>query len=325
VSTRTKDYYDTLGVPRDASLEQIKKAYRKLALKYHPDKNPGDPSAEAKFKEAAEAYEVLSDPEKRKAYDTYGAAGLKNMGFEGFQDVGVEDIFSHFGDLFADFFGSGGRGGLGGRFRRSAGRGDSGRGASGRRGFGSTVFEEGGFGEGGFASFTAVRGADFRHRLDVSFAEAALGSSRELMLSTGGERGGQRIEVKIPAGVEDGQVLRIAGKGQPGMNGGPAGDLLLEVRVEPHPELTRDGKDVRSAVKVPLRTAVLGGTVEVPTLRGSVELKIPPGTSSDSWLRLKRQGVAGATPGDHLVRVVVTVPKRVPADLEAALKRLRED
>jgi DnaJ-class molecular chaperone len=268
--TETKDYYKSLGVSRESSPEEIQRAYRKLALKYHPDKNPGDAAAEARFKEVSEAYEVLSDPEKRKMYDLRGADGLKDMGFEGFATT--EDIFSHFGDLFGDLFGGGLRGGFG--------RQDP---------FG---------GRGWQRVATPRRGQDVRHRVTVSFEEAGLGTSRELRT---GVSGGQTLSVKIPAAVENGAVLRLAGQGLPGTDGGRHGDLLLEVHVSEHPEFTRDGLHVRSTVKVPLKTAL---------------------TSSDSVLRLRGQGIKSARgQGDHLVRVAISMPKEIPEDLRKALER----
>ena len=295
MSTTPRDYYEILGLPRSASEDDIKKAYRKLALKYHPDKNPDAAAAEKKFKECAEAYEVLSDSEKRQTYDRFGAAGLKNQGFEGFQQSSADDIFSHFSDVFSEFFdaGSGPRGG----------------------GFGH------GFPGGGFQRRPAARrGRDIRYRLSVPFVDAALGATREVTV-TDGNFEQKTISLKVPPAVEDGAVLRLGGRGEPGENGGPPGDLLLEVHVESHSEFTRDGLDVRSPVKVPLATAVLGGEMDVETLRGTISLKIPPRTSSDSWLRLKGQGIPGAdTTGDQLVRVVITVPEEIPAELEEALK-----
>ncbi len=288
-----RDYYEILGIGRSASDEEIKKAYRALALKYHPDKNKGDEQAESRFKEAAEAYEVLSDPEKRAAYDRYGSDGLRNMGFEGFQDVRTEDIMGSFSSIFGDLFGAGGAGGAG------------------------ESFSSGMFGRGEPA---ASRGSDLRQPLRVTFREAALGGSRELALPGPSEE--NRIEVRIPANVSDGQVLRIAGKGHPGANGGPGGDLLIEISVDSHHEFTRQGKNIRSSVRVPLKTAVLGGKVSVNTLREEVELAVPPGTSSDSVLRLKGQGGGGDEPGDHLVRLIVTVPDEPSDELKAALEDL---
>ena len=285
-----RDYYEILGVERGASDEEIKKAYRALALKYHPDKNKGDDEAESRFKEAAEAFEVLSDPEKRGAYDRYGDDGLRNMGFEGFQNVRTEDIMGSFSSIFGDLFGAGGAGG----------------------GFSSGMFERG--------EPSASRGADLRQPLRVTFREAALGGSRELALP--GPAGESRIEVRIPATVTDGQVLRIAGKGHPGANGGPGGDLLIEISVDSHHEFTRQGKNIRSSLKVPLKTAVLGGKVTVNTLREDVELAVPPGTSSDSVLRLKGQGAGSDDPGDHLVRIIVIVPEEPSDELKAALEKL---
>jgi molecular chaperone DnaJ len=341
-----EDYYKVLGVSKDASLEVIKKAYRKLALRYHPDKNPGDPTAEKKFKEVAEAFEVLSDPKKRKAYDERGAEGVRDMGFEGFGST--EEIFSHFGDIFGDLFGS--------RLRREQ-------------------------------QAAPRRGNDLRFAMTVPFADAALGATRELVVprhdpcpvcggtgQEGGEpavcptcrgtgqvsqkgkqRGGffsistvcptcggtgrqvgrpckechgsgvvvgqSRIQVKIPPGMKDGAVLRIAGQGEAGLGGGPRGDLLLEVAVEADPDFQRDGLDIRSKVLVPVATALLGGKVDVRTLRDSMVLTIRPGTSSDSWLRLRGQGIKSAEgQGDHLVRVVITVPKQVPEEVAKAVR-----
>ena len=340
-----EDYYATLGVSKDASVEEIKKAFRKLALRFHPDKTPGDKSAEKKFKEVSEAFEVLSDPAKRKAYDERGAAGVKDMGFEGFQNT--EEIFSHFGSLFGEFFGSG--------FRRPR---------PGPR-----------------------RGGDLRFAMTVPFREAALGSSREIAMTArevcpkcrgAGEEGGggqpcptcrgtgqtsqksrrrggffsvtsecpacggtgrvvgnrcgecggaglvvreKRISIRIPAGIADGAVLRLGGQGEAGPGGGPPGDLFIEVTVEADPGFQRDGLDIRSSAKVPLAAALLGGKVEVETLRGRAVLRIPAGTSSDSWLRLRGQGiVTPSASGDHLVRIVVTVPKDVPPEVEKAVR-----
>lgn len=297
--TGTKDYYKSLGVSRESGEEEIQQAYRKLALKYHPDKNAGDAKAEAKFKEISEAYEVLSDPEKRKMYDLRGADGLKDMGYEGFSST--DDIFTHFGDLFSDLFGGGGaRGGGGGGFGQDP------------------------FGGRGFRQRVAIprRGQDIRHRVSISFEEAALGTSRELRT---GASGGQTLSVKIPAAVDDDAVLRLSAQGQPGTNGGPQGDLLLEIQIGKHPELTRDGLHIRSTATVTVKTALLGGSVDVRTLHGTIALKIPPLTSSDALLRLRGQGIKTAKgQGDHLVRVAISMPKELPDDVKKALEELPE-
>ncbi len=339
------DYYKTLGVSKDASAEEIRKAYRKLALRYHPDKNPGNASAEKKFKEVSEAFEVLSDPAKRKAYDERGTAGVRDMGFQGFENT--EEIFSHFGDLFGDIFGP--------RMRR-------GRPAP-RRGndlrFTMTVpFAEaalgstrevlvpvrtacpdcGGTGEQGGSAQPCPEcggtGQSTRQGRNLggffSFSSACPrcgGTGRQVgkPCPTCGGRGvtphESRISVKIPPGIRDGAVLRIGGQGEAGPGGGPRGDLLIEVRVEPDPGFERDGLDIKSSVKVPLATALLGGKVRVRTLRKGVELAVPPGTSSDSWLRLRGQGIQTSKgTGDHLVRVVITVPKDVPEEVRKAVR-----
>lgn len=292
--TGTKDYYKSLGVTRESDDQEIQQAYRKLALQYHPDKNAGDAKAEAKFKEISEAYEVLSDPEKRKMYDLRGADGLKDMGYEGF--ASTDDIFAHFGDLFSDLFGGGARGG----------------GFETRDPFGGRGFRQ--------RAAPPRRGQDIRHRVSISFEEAALGTSRELRT---GVSGGQTLSVKIPAAVDDGAVLRLSAQGQPGSHGGPQGDLLLEIQINKHPEFTRDGLDIRSTATVPVRTALLGGSVDVRTLHGTIALKIPPLTSSDALLRLRGQGIKTArAQGDHLVRVAIAMPKEISDDLKKALEEL---
>jgi molecular chaperone DnaJ len=345
--TATKDYYAILGVTKDASDEEVKKAYRKLALKYHPDKNPGNPEAERKFKEAAEAYEVLSDKEKRKAYDTRGSEALRDMGFEGFNSN--EDIYSRFSEIFGDLFGQ--------RFYRQAAEPQQGadvrfslsvsfldaalgaareiavslpevckdcRGTGTQSGAspeicpecqGSGHVSRRGKRQGGFFSVSSP-------------CPACGGTGRKPGRACSGCGGAGRVTrekhilLKIPPGISSGTVLRVSGQGEAGLRGGPAGDLLFEVEVERHPEFTRDELDIRSTAKVPVKTALLGGEVEISTLRGRISLKIPKGTSSDSVLRVKGQGIdSPRKKGDHLVRVAVMVPKELPPELEEAIKK----
>lgn len=345
MSTRTRDYYEILGVDKDASTEELRKAYRKLALKHHPDKNPGDAEAERKFKEVAEAYEVLSDPKKRQTYDTCGAAGLEDMGFQGFDDSSLDEILEQFGSIFGGGFhqrqAASRRRGADVRYRLSVPFRDAILGATREivlelheacascRGLGTEGAEKpevcqqcGGTGNvsrrgqpfGGFFSFSSpcpTCGGTGR-RAGPACRECS-GQGRVLRQ--------RRISVKIPAGVEEGAVLRLGARGEAGTRGGPPGDLLLELHVEPESRFTRDGKNLRSSVRVPLKVAVLGGQVDVPTVRGSVTLTVPPGTSSDSWLRLRGQGVPGpGGAGDQLVRIVVTVPGKVSPELEKALR-----
>ena len=334
-----RDYYEVLGVERQATAAEIKSAYRKLAVRFHPDKNPGDAGAEAKFKEAAEAYAVLSDPEKRRRYDRFGhrAAG---GGFSGFDP----ETFGDFSDILGDFFGFGDLFG-GGRRRRGTGR----------------------------------PGADLRYQLELELEEAAFGVDKELEIPRlercdecggGGSAGGKApdtcqacggagqvrfsrgfvtfaqtcpqcggegtvvvdacprcsgagrvekrrsIEVKIPAGVETGTRLRLTGEGEHGSRGGPPGDLYVDITVAPHPELARQGPHLESAVPLHFAQAVFGTTVEVETLHGTEPLEIPPGTVHGRRFRLKGKGIerlGGGRRGDHIVRVEVAVPH--PRDL----------
>jgi DnaJ-class molecular chaperone len=266
-----QDYYELLGVPRDADADTIKKAYRKLAREYHPDRNPGDEVAEQKFKEISNAYDVLSDPEKRQAYDHGGFQSLEDMGFHGF--TSTDDIFSSFGDLFGDLFGGGGFGG--GFGRQPRGR----------------------------------RGQDLQYTVPISFMDAALGTKKEFSLNLGGNP--KTIRVTIPAGIEDRAALKLSGKGGPGSGGAPNGDLILEVAIDRHNQFERRGLNIRSSVDVPFTVAALGGSVSVNTIHGSAELKVPPGTQSGQLLRMREQGIHNdkGQKGDQLVRVAITVPK----------------
>ncbi len=347
-----RDYYEVLEVSKSASVEDIKKAYRKKAVQFHPDKNPGNKEAEEKFKEATEAYSILSDAENRARYDRFGHAAFQNGGGGGgFQQgdfSGFEDIF---GDIFSSFFG----GSMGGDPRRGRGR----------------------------------AGNDLRYDLEVSFEEAAFGCEKEVTLSrrtrceecsgSGAAKGstkercpqcdgaGQvriqqgfftlartchacggagevvrnpckpcsgsglttkesRLKVKVPAGVDNGQRLKMRGEGEPGQGGGPSGDLYVQIVVAEHPLFQRQDAETVCDMPITFSTAVLGGEVEIPSLDGKLKLKIPSGTPSGKVFRVKGKGVPilGSSPqrrGDHHVRVHVHVPKKV-SDKE---KKLLED
>ena len=284
-----RDYYEILGVNRNATPQEIKKAYRKLAVRYHPDKNPGDKTAEEKFKEASNAYSVLSDTEKRRVYDTRGHAGVHGMGFEGYATM--DDIFAHLN--LDDIFGRAGLGGFGDAF------GDV---------FGPQRHPP-----------QYARGRDLRMNLTISFADAILGSQKEVSVQ------GKNITLKIPAGIKGGQTLRIRGQGQ-AISLGEAGDLLVTISVHPHPTLIRDGQDLVTDARVSMTTAALGGTVRVQTLTGEVELKVPAGTQPGQQLRLRGQGVADASGrrGDLRVRLVVEIPKSLSRKQRNLLKELEK-
>lgn len=347
----SKDYYLILEVSKDASAEQIKKNYRKIAMQFHPDRNPGDKEAEEKFKLASEAYEVLRDPDKREIYDRYGIEGLKGTGFSGFR--GFEDIFSAFGDIFEDFFG-----------------------------FGSTST--------GRRKPRARPGADLRYDLKISFAEAAFGKETEIEIprntlceachGTGAKSGtnpiqcpnckgtGQvtrsqgfftisttcsqchgegkyiqhpckechgfgkvrktkRVHVRIPPGVDTGSKLRIRSEGEEGERGGPPGDLFIFIYVEPHNFFTREDDDVICQIPISLTQAALGTEVEVPTLNGKRTLKIPRGIESGEILKIKGEGfpsLRGYGRGDQVVQVVIKTPKNLTRRQEELLREFEE-
>jgi molecular chaperone DnaJ len=347
-----RDYYEILGAKKDASAGELKKLYRKLALQYHPDRNPGDAEAEAKFKEAAEAYDVLSNEEKRAKYDRFGHAGLR--GGAGF--ASTDDIFSSFGDMFADLFGFGGGGGA----RR-------GRGRSGPR-----------------------QGSDVRVDLTVTFEEAVRGMTREVTLKrsqecdtcdgSGGKAGtepvacgtcggrgeviqqqaflqvrttcptcrgqGQsysepcavcsgrgrtaadrKLSVNIPAGVDDGMQLRLAGEGEGGSRGGPPGDLYVFLRVQRHEVFERHGDDIACMLGIPYPVAALGGSVAVPTLDGDKDLEIPPGTQPGTQLRFKGLGapnVRTGRKGDQVMVIKIDVPTKLDDRSRELLHELAE-
>jgi molecular chaperone DnaJ len=333
-----RDFYETLGVAKNASDEEIKKAYRKLAMKYHPDRNPDSKQAEDKFKEAKEAYEMLSDSQKREAYDRFGHAGVDpNVGGAGGAGAGFGGGFSDaFGDIFGDIFGGGG----------------------GRQRGGPQVY----------------RGADLRYNLDITLEQAANGFETTIRVpswdecetchgsgakpgtspTTCGTCGGhgqvrmqqgffsiqqtcpkchgsgkviadpcspcagsgrvkrnKTLEVKIPAGIDDGMRIRSTGNGEPGMNGGPPGDLYVEIHIKQHAVFQRDGDDLHCEMPISFAKAALGGEIEVPTLSGKVSFSVPEGTQSGKTFRLRSKGVKGVRsgfPGDLFCHVVVETP-----------------
>ena len=355
MAEQKRDYYEILGVDRGADDAAIKKAYRQLAKKYHPDANPGDKEAEQKFKEASEAYAVLSDPEKRKQYDQFGHAAFEQGGAGGsggfdFSGMDMGDIF---GDIFGDFFGGGSR-------RRD--------------------------------TTAPMKGANLRAAVHVTFEEAAFGCEKEIELTlkdecskcggTGAKPGTQpetcskcggkgkvvysqqslfgmvqnvmtcpdcngtgkvikekcpdcrgtgyiasrkRIKVTIPAGIDNGQSVRIRGKGEPGVNGGPRGDLLVEVIVRPHAFLQREGMNLFSTAPISFAQAALGGEVRISTIDGDVLYNVKPGTQTDTRIRLKGKGIPSLrnknTRGDHYVTLIVQVPDRLSNEAKEALRK----
>ncbi len=338
-----RDFYEVLGIKKGASQSEIKKAYRKMAKKYHPDTNAGDEAAAEKFKEVSEAYSVLNDPEKKKLYDQFGHAafdgtgqpggsygagfgGAGSSGFGGFGGTGGSGFsgFSqgpdgsyqeyHFDgnmdDILKDIFGHGFSG--------------SGSGASGFSGFSGTSGTSGfsGFGRGaGYGSFPQD-GENVHADINVTFDEAAFGGDRYFDLKDpAGKK--QSIKVHIPAGIDNGQSIRLRGKGMPGANGGKAGDLFLKVHVAARPGFERKGMDVYAPVRVPFTTAVLGGKVEVQTLRGKVKCTIKPGTQSGTKLRLRDKGIVSmkdpAKFGCHYAVVEIDVPKNLSEDAKQKL------
>ena len=279
-----KDFYKILGVSKDTPEAEIKKTYRKLARQFHPDSNPGDAKAEAKFKEISEAFSVLSDTEQRKEYDAVRAMGggaRFTAGGPG-QSGGFEDVFSN-------LFGGGARG------------------------------FPGGFG-GGF-DFGPAAGVDLTARTSIDFIDSIKGATIKLSL-----QGMEPLNVKIPAGVQDGQKIKLRGKGRPSPNGGPSGDLIVTVRVKPHPVFSRDGANLRVTVPVTFTEAALGANILVPTLGGEpVKLKIHPGIPNGRVLRIQGRGVdSGNTRGDLLATIEVAVPAHMSEKAKKALQDFQE-
>ncbi len=311
-----RDYYDVLGIRKNADEQEIKRAYRKLAKKYHPDTNAGNKQAEQQFKEITEAYSVLSDPEKRKLYDQYGFAAFdENMGagnayggpgagWNGefrsdggsgytefhFENGNMDDLF---GDLFGNMFGGGAR--------RSSGR-----------------------GFGGYTRNSRGKGQDMESEMTISFEEAAFGCTKRISFDGNLQ---QSLEVRIPAGIDEGQSVRLKGKGYPGREGMPAGDLLIKVHIAEKPGFERKGMDVYTTENIPYTTAVLGGDAVLHTLYGAVKCRIPEGTQSGSKIRLKQKGIVSmkdpSVHGDAYVTIQIAVPKNITPQERKKLQELQ--
>ncbi|QDK39536.1 DnaJ C-terminal domain-containing protein [Bdellovibrio sp. NC01] len=313
-----KDFYSILNVSRSASADEIKKAYRKLAMQYHPDKNPGDKKAEEKFKELSEAYEVLSDQKKRDMYDQFGHAGAQGFGGAGSGPFGGAGGFGGFG-------GAGGPGG-GGFGGGSANGGDPFQDI-----FGdvfSDIFGGAGRGHAGAGPRTRrqTKGTDLRYTLNVSFEESALGTEKVIsfMRQRGGKEESAKLSVNVPAGVKEGQRLKLAGEGDSGSSG-PAGDLYVIISVQEHALFKRNENDVTLDLPVSYVDAILGTNIEVPTLTGKAMIRIPPGTHSGQIFRLKGKGfpkIGGFGSGDMLVRILVDTPHTLSSKQKELMEEL---
>lgn len=302
-----KDFYSILSVSRSASADEIKKAYRKLAMQYHPDKNPGDKKAEEKFKEISEAYEVLSDTKKREMYDQFGHAGAQGFG-------GAGGPF-------------GGAGGFGGGFGGAGGAGSQAGGDPFQDIFGD-VFGDifGGRGPGGPRPRRQTKGADLRYTLSVSFEESALGCERVISFirQKNGKEDNAKLSVNVPAGVKEGQRLKLAGEGD-SSGGSPAGDLYVIINIQDHPLFKRNENDVTLDLPILYTDAILGTNIEVPTLTGKAMIRIPPGTHSGQTFRLKGKGfpkIGGFGSGDMLVRVLVDTPSNISSRQKELIEEL---
>ncbi len=278
-----KDFYKILGVSKDVSDADLKKAYRKLAKEHHPDRNPGDAKAEARFKDISEAYDVLSDANQRKEYDAIRAMGGGARFTAGGQGAGFEDVFSN-------LFGGG--------------------------------FQNQGFpGFGGFGGFGPQRGSDLTTTSTINFIDSIHGTQLKLTVH------GETVNVKVPAGIQDGQKLKVKGKGQHSPNGGPAGDLVVTIKVKPHPVFTRDGENLMVTVPITITEAILGATISVPTLGAEpVKLKVAPGTPNGRTLRVKGRGVQlPSKQGDLLATVEIAVPAHVSDKAKKLLEQFEAE
>ncbi|MBD9157562.1 MAG: J domain-containing protein [Lachnospiraceae bacterium] len=323
-----QDYYEVLGIGKQADEKEIKRAYRKLAKKYHPDMNPGDKVAEQKFKEVTEAYNVLSDKEKKKLYDQFGFAafdeagnartdagsgfygGAGGQGFgsgsfhtgdgSGYQEFHFEG--GDMGDMFGDIFGN--------MFHGNAG---------GHSGFYSNGSGFGGFGsQKGYRQQASYRGEDLHADITVGFDEAAFGCDKMIHIQAADGTGVQSLSVHIPAGIDDGKSVRLRGKGHPGFGGGENGDLLLKVHITPRAGYERKGMDVYTTADIPFTTAVFGGEASFPTLYGNVVCKVPAGTQSGKKIRLRGKGIVSMknpnVHGDQYVTIQIQVPTTLTAE-----------
>lgn len=345
VATEKRDYYEILGVTRECTAQELKSAYRKVALQYHPDRNPGDAAAEDKFKEASEAYEVLSDPEKRARYDRFGHSQGGFEGFGGFSNATINDIF---GDLFGEFFGG----------RRNGARGRS-RGADLRYNL-EIAFEEAAFGAEVKVKIPRPKrcepceGTGSKDRTtrtcptcggagEVRFTQGFFAVSRPCGQCHGTGKvvtepcaqchGAGRYEsetelaVKIPAGVDNGTRVRLTGEGEPGEQGGPPGDLYVVIHVREHPIFVREDSEVLCEVPISFAQAALGAQIEVPTLDGKVKMKVPAGTQTGKMFRLRGKGIPhlhGGGRGDQHVRVVLETPTELSDEQRQLLERFAE-
>ncbi len=317
------DYYKILGISRSASQSDIQDAYRRLARENHPDLNPDDSHAKERFQKVQRAHEVLNDPEKREMYDRYGssfesvgAGGTGAGGFYGGGGGGFEDV--DMGDFFSQRFGEGfqQQGGSAGGFNPEGGGGFA--------DFFSQFTGGGGGGQRRQRQARPQRGADLTHQLSVPFQTAVSGGKAEVSIRRGGGET-QTLAITIPAGIEDGKKIRLRGQGEQ-VQGGAAGDIIITVNVAPHPDFTRRGKDIEVRLPVTLSEAILGGKVDVPTPSGTIELTLPPGTSSGKRLRIKGHGITSQkeSPGDLYAEVQIVLPPEMDDSVKECAKMMAE-
>jgi curved DNA-binding protein len=312
-----EDYYKILGIEKNAVSDDIKKAYRKLALKWHPDKNPNNKAAEETFKKISEAYAVLSDPEKRKNYDMFGSAEQFRQQYSQediFKDFDLDDILRNLG------FGGARRGGTR-TFRTGTGRGGY------QSSMGGDPFSDLFSGGGQRFSHMPQKGQDLQYNLSITLEESVMGAEKKLALQK--EDHVEELSIKIPAGINTGKKLRLVGKGAHGEDGGPPGDLYLNINILSHPIFARDGNDLYIEKSISYSQAVLGTSIDVPTLEGATKrIKILPGTQNNTKIRMKGYGVPGLRSGgkgDQFVKVTVNVPKEINDKQAQLIRKLSEE